>query len=457
MNIKFALRMTLVVLVACISVGANAAAPEPAFGQTLITNVNIFDGKSDKLAKGQDVLIEDKQIKQIGKDLKADTKARVIDGGGRTLMPGLHDMHTHISLFREVSATRQDMSPLAHGALAAVRTEGMLMNGFTTIMDVGGPAAYLRPFIDEGIIVGPRIYSAEAMISQTSGHGDFRGLNDPHPNLTNGPSNWYESYNSCIADTPGEVTRCARQNFRKGATHLKFMASGGVSSKFDPLHSLQGSPAEVRAAVEAAENWKTFVSVHAYTDEAVNMSVANGVKYILHAPLITEDTAKLLAKKGTYVNVNLEAVLGLDEEVAAQMVSEESFIKWKSLVDAYPVAMSLLVKHKVKLVFGTDLLAPWNKTLAYDDTAARELLQWVKFVTPVQALRGITSTAGEVVQMTGPNNPYPDGPTGVVQEGAYADLLLVDGNPLEDIAIMTDPDNNFRIIMKGGVIYKNTL
>jgi imidazolonepropionase-like amidohydrolase len=445
-------------MVTClVSISFCASADAPVTRQILISNVAVYDGRGDTLKNGLNVLIEGNLIKKIGRGLIADESAVIIDGGGRTLMPGLHDMHTHVSIFREISEARQNMSPLAHGALAAARVEGMLMNGFTTIMDVGGPAAYLRPLIDEGVLVGPRIYSAEALISQTSGHGDFRARNDLHPNIDGGPTNWYERHTSCIADTPGEVTRCARENFRNGATHLKLMTSGGVSSRFDPLHSLQGSPAEVRAAVEAAKNWKTFVSVHAYTDEAVKMSLENGVKYILHAPQVTEETAKLMAKQGAYVNVNLEAVLGLEEELAAQMLSPESFRKWKSLVDAYPVAMRTMVKHKVKLVFGTDLLAPWNKSVAYDDSAARDLLQWVKFVSAADALRGITSRSGEVAQMTGPNNPYPDGPTEVIEQGAYADLLVIDGNPLEDISIMTDPDQNFRIIMKDGIVYKNTL
>jgi imidazolonepropionase-like amidohydrolase len=416
-------------MVTClVSISFCASADAPVTRQILISNVAVYDGRGDTLKNGLNVLIEGNLIKKIGRGLIADESAVIIDGGGRTLMPGLHDMHTHVSIFREISEARQNMSPLAHGALAAARVEGMLMNGFTTIMDVGGPAAYLRPLIDEGVLVGPRIYSAEALISQTSGHGDFRARNDLHPNIDGGPTNWYERHTSCIADTPGEVTRCARE-----------------------------SPAEVRAAVEAAKNWKTFVSVHAYTDEAVKMSLENGVKYILHAPQVTEETAKLMAKQGAYVNVNLEAVLGLEEELAAQMLSPESFRKWKSLVDAYPVAMRTMVKHKVKLVFGTDLLAPWNKSVAYDDSAARDLLQWVKFVSAADALRGITSRSGEVAQMTGPNNPYPDGPTGVIEQGAYADLLVIDGNPLEDISIMTDPDQNFRIIMKDGIVYKNTL
>ncbi len=424
---------------------------------TLIKNVHIFDGKSDKLILGQDVLIEKNLIAKIGKNLKTPKGATVIEGGGKTLMPGLHDTHTHISIFREISETRQNLSLLAHGAVTAARVEGMLMNGFTTIVDVGGPAKYMQNIVEAGIVPGPRIFSAEALITQTSGHGDFRSLNEKPPYMTGGTNNDYDYYVTYLADSPAEVTRGVRENLRKGATHIKVAVSGGVSSNFDPLHSLQFSPEEVKAAVDAAAAWKTVVMTHAYTDEAVKMSVENGVKVILHAPLISDETAKLMAENGIFMNPNLEAVLGLSDEKALSMLSPAAYKKWKSLAMAYPDAVKSAVKYKVKMVFGTDLLAPWDQTIEFDDTAGRDFLQLVKFMSNAEALKMATSNAAEMERLTGPNNPWQEGPLGVVQEGAYADLLLIDGNPLENIELMIDPDKNFKIIMKDGVIYKNDL
>lgn len=328
-----------------------------AFGQsTLFRNVNVFDGISDELILNQDVLVENNLISKIGQNLSAPDSCVIIDGTGKTLMPGMHDMHTHIAIIREISTSRHDLSPLSHGAIAAKRAEGMLMNGFTTIMDVGGPAAFVRELVDgDAGFIGPRIYSAEALMTQTGGHGDFRTRNELNPNNSGGVDHWFENYHSCICDGATEIRRCARENFRKGATHLKFMVGGGVSSRFDPLHSLQGSPEELKVAVEMANNWKTFVTVHAFTDESVRMAVEAGVPHILHAPLITDETAKLMGKKGVFMQPNLEAVLGLDEDVARKILSPEAFLKWKAVYDNYPKAMESAIKYDVTIVFGTDL------------------------------------------------------------------------------------------------------
>ena len=426
--------------------------------QTLFTNVHIFDGMNEERLENANVLVEGNLIKSISTDAIDAGDAMVIDGDGRTLMPGMMDMHTHLSIVRELSTARHELSPLAHGAIAIKRAEGMLMNGFTTVMDVGGPAAYLGELIEgDAGFFGPRIYSAEALITQTAGHGDFRTRMEFNPNNSGGVNSWYEYYTSCIADGVTEIRRCGRENFRKGATHLKMMVGGGVSSRFDPLHGLQGTPEEVAAAVEVARNMKTFVTVHAYTDESVRMAVEAGVPHILHAPLITEDTAQLMGEKGVYMQPNLEAVLGLTEESAAQVLSPASFAKWKSIYDEYPVAMEAAIKHGVKIVFGTDLLSEWNQTLEFDKGAALELLQLEKYLGSAGALRAATSTAAEIIDLMGPNNPYTAGALGVVAEGAYADLLLVDGNVLEDLTLLTDPDKNLVVIMKDGVIYKNSL
>lgn len=442
-----------ILALSCMSIQAE----EAAGNLVVIRNVNVFDGVNENLKTDVDVLIEGNLIKSIGSSLDVPVGSLVIEGGGRTLMPGLHDMHTHIALFRQVTESRNDLSPFKVGAIAAKRVEGMLMNGFTTIMDTGGPAIFVRELVDAGTFIGPRIFSAEAMVSQTSGHGDFRNANDSHPNHPGGARHGFEESHSCIADGKTEVRRCVRSNFRRGATHIKIMTGGGVSSQFDPLHSIQSSPEEIQAAVEAAANWHTFVSAHAFTDESVRMSVENGVKYIIHAPMITEDTAKLMAREGIIMGPTLAPVFSVPQEVLKELLTPASFKKYLQVAESYPIAMRYAVKHKVKMVYGTDLLAPPDETIAMDDRAVLEFTQLTQYMSPFEALKTATSNARDLIEMTGPNNPYQDGVTGVVEEGAYADLLLIDGNPLEDISIMTDPDTNFRVIMKDGVIYKNTL
>jgi imidazolonepropionase-like amidohydrolase len=440
----------------CFTALMNASWSEEQAKLTLIKNVSIFDGESSELISGKNVLIEGNLIKAVGADVEAGN-ATVIDGGGRTLTPGLHDMHTHVALFREISSSRNDWSLLYQGAVAAARLEGMLMNGFTTIMDVGGPAKFAQQLVDEGIFKGPRIYPSEAMVTQTSGHGDFRTATETHTNLAGSNTHPWDSQYSCIADGETEVRRCVRQNLRRGATQIKIMAGGGVSSQFDPLHSKQSSPAETRAAVEAAEAWGTFVAAHAYTDRSVREAVENGVKYIIHAPMITGDTAKLMADEGVYMGATLAPVFSVPVDKLETMLTPISMKKYRQVYDAYPNAMKAAVKENVTLVFGTDILAPPTQTVAMDDSASLEFLELTKYMSNAEALKTATGNASKLLEEMGPNNPYPWGPTGVIKPGAYADLLIVDGNPLEDISVMTTPDETFDLIMKDGVVYKNTL
>lgn len=435
---------------------ANARDSDQPPAQLLITRVNIFDGRKDNLTPGE-VLIEGNLIKEIGDSIDA-PDATVIDGGDRTLMPGLHDLHTHIAVFRPIAGDmRIDMDPFHIGAVAAARAEGMLMNGFTTIRDIGGPAKFIQRAVDAGVIKGPRVYPTEALVTQTSGHGDFRNRNDRNPNQQGGPTNFVDQYFSCFADGDAEIRRCVREQLGLGATQIKVLTGGGVSSERDPLHTVQYTPHEIQIAVEAAAQWKTYVAAHAFTDESIRMAVENGVKVIEHGPLMSEESAKLLAKEDVWLVPSVKVILGMDWEKFKETASPVTYAKGRKLLDGVSKEMEYAVKHKVKMAFGTDLLSNWENAVAHDDDANMEFKWLAKFMPNVDALRMATSNAGELLKLTGPNNPYKEGPTGVIEEGAYADLLLVDGNPLEDIMVMTDPDENFKIIMKNGVIYKNAL
>ena len=199
------------------------------------------------------------------------------------------------------------------------------------------------------------------------------------------------------------------------------------------------------------------MAAHAFTDASIRVAIENGVKVIEHGPLMTEESAKLMAKKGIWLVPSVAAVLALDMEAFKKISSPATYAKGMALVEGVPKEMEYVVKHKVKMVFGTDLLSNWENAVEYDKDANNEFKWLAKFMPNIEVLKMATSNAAEMIKLVGPNDPYQDGPQGVVEEGAYADLLLVDGNPLKDILVMTKPDENFKIIMKDGVIYKNTL
>ena len=306
----------------------------------------------------------------------------------------------------------------------------------------------LKRAIDEGVMIGPRIYPSGAFISQTSGHGDFRFPFEV-PRTLGGPLSHSEVEGiAAIADSPDEVRLRAREQLRAGRESDQADGRWWRRSPFNPIESTQYTEAEIRAAVEAAENWGTYVTVHAYTPRAIRQAVAAGVKCIEHGHLIDEPTAKLLADKGIWWS--LQPFL-YDEDVFARMtpVSQKKALEVFAGTDN---AYKLAKKYKIKTAFGTDIL--------FDARAASRqgayLAKMVRWYTPAEALKMATADNGELMALSGFINPYP-GKLGVVEEGALADLLLVDGNPLENIKLVEDPDKNFLVIMKDGTIYKNTV
>lgn len=465
----------------------------------LFKNVKVFDGVNEGL-QDLDVLVVQNKIHRVGEDIpesgtweiearmgvaseaappvygdysggyaflverggKTETitvDVNVIDGGGRTLMPGLIEGHVHMSTFLPLQAwARDSMHPYAHGAYAVLRGREMMMNGYTTVRDLGGPANYLREMYDAGHAIGPRVYPSENWITQTSGHGDFRELNDPHPALTGGAGqHMYENYVTMIADGPDEVTRATRETFRRGATQIKLFTSGGVTSLFDPLHSAPNLE-EIKAAVAVAEQWGTYVATHSFTEKGILMSIEAGVKSIEHAPFLTDEAAKAMIENDLFLVTAVAPVLEVDVETARETYPPASFKKWSRVREAAETMMGVVADNPdLKFVFGTDLLGTIDNTKATDDKMNLEYKWWVDAIGEHRILTALTSTAGELMALSGQMNPYPDGPLGVISEGAYADLLLVDGNPFEDITVLENPDENFDIIMKDGVIYKNTL
>jgi len=417
----------------------------------VITNVMVFDGVSEKLAD-RDVLIENNLISRVGQDLQAPPGATVIDGGGRTLMPGLMDAHVHLALVRRPREILNDYDWMYVGALANEQAEAMLMRGFTTVRDIGGPTVGLHRAIEEGQVKGPRVFSSGPYITQTSGHGDFRNYNDPHPGITGELSLMERQGWLIMADGPAEVTRAVREALRYGARQIKMMAGGGVSSPYDPLHTIQGGTAEFEAAVMAAEQWGTYVAVHAYTDEAVRQAVEAGVKCIEHGPFLTEDTMKLMASKGVFLSPTARISLTTPEKVG---IDPNSLMakKLRQVNEGAKNQLAWARKHGVTVVFSTDQFgAP-----ELFEEQSNEFLTLGSVFEPVEVLKMATANVAALLELSGELHPYRAGPLGVIAEGAYADLVLVDGNPLRDITLLADPDNNLKLIMKDGVIYKNTL
>lgn len=431
--------------------GSEAPAPHVNNTVTLFQNVRIFDGKGTALSAPSNVLVRGNIIERVSASpitVDTNSNAIVVAGGGRVLMPGLIDAHWHAFMAATPQMVVMTADPSYLQLLAARQAEATLMRGFTTVRDLGGPVFGLKRAIDEGVMVGPRIYPSGAFISQTSGHGDFRFPFEV-PRTLAGPLSYSEIVGvAAIADSPDEVRLRAREQLRHGASQIKLMAGGGVASPYNPIESTQYTEAEIRAAVEAAENWGTYVTVHAYTPRAIQQAVAAGVKCIDHGQLIDEPTAKLLADKGIWWSLQPF----LDDEDQSPLTNPVSQKKALEVFAGTDNAYKLAKKYKIKTAFGTDAL--FDARVAGRQGA--QLAKLVRWYTPAEALKMATGDNGELMLLTGFINPYP-GRLGLVQEGALADLLLVDGNPLENIKLIEDPGKNFLVIMKDGTIYKNTL
>jgi len=440
-----AVMVSLAVL--CGSALAQAPVAEPEVTQTLIQNVNVWDGTSEQAVAGQDILVENNLIKSIGPDLKAGDTAEIIDGRNLTVIPGIIDAHSHVALPITLDTVHTE-DPAYVAAVSLKVAEMLLMRGWTTMRDVGGPSQGLARAIDEGVAIGPRIYPSAMFVSQTSGHGDFRQLTDSHPNMT-GNVNPFEARIGLIADGPAEVRRAVRESLRVGATQIKVMAGGGISSEYDPIDTVQYSLEEMKAAVESAADWGTYVTVHAYTDDAVNRSLDAGVKVIEHGHLLTEPTLKRIQSEGAFLS---SQSFGFVREMMARIPnggSSKSF----PVMDGVDTVMSTAKKIGLPVAFGTDSFG----NLRVYDIAVKEFTYRKRWFDSLEIMKQATSHNAKLLALTGPRNPYPDGPLGVIEEGAYADLLLVAGDPLEDAAILEDYENNIRLIMKDGEIYKNTI
>lgn len=437
-------------VVAAASIGATCAHAQERTAVIVFENVRIFDGTRPSLSAPSNVLVRGNIIEKISTspiptDRRADTQ--VVAGGGRVLMPGLSDMHWHAMMARPTPAQMLSSGVGYTTLLAGAEATATLMRGFTSVRDMGGPAFDLKRAIDDGLLPGPRIYPSGAVITITGGHGDFRELADL-PRTTGGTLSRVEQLGgSAIADSPDEVRKRAREQLMQGASQIKLTAGGGVASPFSPLEVTTFTEAELRAAVEAATDWGTYVATHAYTSDAIRRSIAAGVKVIEHGHLMDEATARLMAEKGVWLSTQPFVDLG-----GAKILPATQQQQMMQVVSGTDAVYNYVKKYKIKTAFGTDVL--FSQALA--ERQGHGIVDLTRWFTPAEALAMATSANGELLALSGLRNPYP-GKLGVVEQGALADLLLVDGNPLENINLIADPANKFLIIMKDGVIYKNTV
>jgi len=432
------------------------AAEEMALPQTLIKNVHVWDGISDGITKKISVLIEGNLIKKVrASDSDANADATIIDGKGSVLIPGLIEAHSHLALHGDLFQIRNEFNWMYIGAKSGAEATRMLHRGFTTARDAGGPVNGLRKVIDAGHVDGPRIYASGPVISQTGGHFDIRGLNEPNYYFLGlpDPKNFMEW--SYLADGIPEVQKASREIFRKGSSHIKIMAGGGVATVYDPLDGLQFTPEEIRAIVIEAEKLGTYAMAHIYTPEAITIALNAGVRSIDHGMLIDDKTMALLKEKDAFLVPSLAVGLFTPEELAFAWPTPATKAKGARIIAGMENETLLAKKHGVKIGFGTDFFGPDRGSFALQSL---EFKARAKYFTGLEILKQATSTNAAIVAMSGPMmNPYLDGPLGVIKAGAYADLLLVDGNPLDDILLLTDPKKNLNLIMKDGKIYKNQL
>lgn len=413
----------------------------------LIKNVQIFDGIADRLRSGH-VLVEGPAISAVDSSPIAETPGTtVIDGGGRVLMPGMSDAHVHLVGMANTLDDLFNATQTQLAAAALARAKDTLLRGFTTVRDMAGDTVGIKNVIDAEPALGPRIYPSQAGISQTAGHGDFGFCFEPPTALGGNPSRAEQIGFLRVADGADRVLAAVREQLKGGASQIKLMAGGGVSSLYDPIDTLQYTDAELRAAVQAAEDYGTYVCTHVFTPAGIRRAVQAGVKSIEHGHLADEPTVAMLAEKDVWLSIQ---PLCADDH---HYPDADRTAKNRRVCEGTATVYAAARKHGVKTAWGTDLL------FEPDDTARQSTLltRLGDHYSTVEALKMVTSGNAELFRMAGGRDPYRQRRLGEVTPSAWADLLLVDGNPTADLALLGDPAATLVLIVKDGVVVKNTL
>ncbi len=404
---------------------------------TILANCAIVDGTQNARRDGHYVLIEEGIIREVADRPLAAASADTIDLRGRTLMPGLIDAHVHV-LAVDVAIPRIAELPMTLVTLRAARIlAGMLRRGFTTVRDAGGADGGLAEGVAEGLVPGPRLFPSGQALSQTGGHGDAR----PRTRSVEACACCdYGAVIARIADGVAECRRAARDELRKGATQLKIMASGGVASPYDPIANLQYSNEEMRAIVEEAESWHTYVLAHAYTPVAIRRAVDNGVRSIEHANLIDRETAEHLAASGGFAVPTLVTFDALNRFGRDVGFPDASLKKLEDVRAAGLAALDILAAAGVPIGYGTDLLGPLHKYQTREFVIRREAM------TAFDIIRSATTVNAALLNR--------EGELGIVAPGARADLIALAGDPLADISLLDGDGSHLAMVMKDGAFYK---
>lgn len=430
----------------------NAAAKE-APTQILITNVDVWDGTSSSLKLKTDVLIEGNKIKKVGKGIKAEG-ANVIDGKGYTVTPGLIDMHQHLTL-NGGTASGEKWDAYVQGAHASRGAEYLLRSGFTTIRDIAGNTIGLKKAINEGKLPGPRMYSSGPALGPTGGHSDWAPR-------TAAPG--YQAYqqkvgNTHVIDGRAEWLKAARWNMRNGADFLKVMAGGGVASEFDPLHLQSPSPEEMDAAVQVAKEYGSYVAIHAYTDDAYLKSLKAGVRSFEHGFLTTEKSIEPLAEAGAWWSFQPYGGYAILCGDYPEWYTDGMKAKGKMVCKGVINAIKTMKKYKVKTFNGSDMFGwdNWHNALVNVAAPTVNLPEDIRY-TSLETMKMSTSLPGQFLrEETNQNrNDFIAAKLGVVEEGAWADVLIWKGNPIKDVALILE-EQNLQLIIKDGTVYKNLL
>lgn len=412
----------------------------------LLTNIRLFDG-GPVLNEQVCLLIKDGVIDSLLPVNTTVAGAMVIDCGRRVVMPGLIDAHWHTTLAGITELDAMSADPGYIHLIAAREAEKTLMRGFTTVRDPGGPSFALKRAIDEGIVIGPRIYPSGAMISQTSGHGDFR-MRSEVPRSALRSLSFAEQIGAAeIADGDAEVLRRTREQLMLGASQIKLLAGGGVASIHDHLESTQFMESELKMAVDAAADWGTYVMVHAYMPRSIQRAIRAGVKSIEHGQLADEETVRMMADNDIWWSLQ-PFLQDEDANVYPDPVRRE---RQRVVAEGTARAYEFAQRFNIKTAWGTDVLFNPEKTASQ----GRQLTKLTRFYAPHEVLNMATKQNGELLGMSGACNPYP-GKIGQIEAGALADLLVVDGDPTKSLGFLEDPDKNIAVIIKGGKVYKKS-
>lgn len=405
----------------------------------LLSNVKIVDPASDSVSNGVDVRIVVGRIAEIGCSL-SDGDAERIECGGRYLMPGLIDCHVHPFLADANLARLNDVPPTLMSARASRILEGMLQRGFTTVRDAAGADWGIKQAVEDGLIAGPRLFIAGRALSQTGGHGDFRARSDDRDVCH---CQHALAFTSRIADGIDDVRKAVREELRKGADQIKIMVSGGVSSPYDPLDRNQYSPSEISVIVEEAERRGTYVMAHAYSAEAIRVAIECGVRTIEHGNMIDEETAYLAAERGVFLVPTLTTYEVLADTASDSGWSAEMLDKLERVREAGLESIRICRQAGVQLGFGTDLLGDsFNHQ-------SREFIIRSRVESPAQILTSATRVNAEILRQSGE--------LGIIVPRALADLILLDRNPLDDLAALQDQGQHINLIIKGGIVFKRRL